>query len=98
MICSLFNDALRLYSVEWWDELVKDLKGSGRGLFDVLSRGDWGENLNIYTLATGSVVKQPKNRKFWEELIAYFPWYDSATLKTTRPAILLFLRVYSLPW
>jgi hypothetical protein len=34
---------------------------------------------------------------FWEELIAYFPRSTRATLKTTRPTIILLLRVYSLP-
>jgi hypothetical protein len=43
------------------------------------------------------VVKVYYNKKFWEELIAYFPWYDKDRIKTTCPTILLLLRVYSLP-
>jgi hypothetical protein len=37
------------------------------------------------------------NKTFWEELIAYFPWYETGHIKTMRPTILLLLRVYSLP-
>jgi hypothetical protein len=36
-----------------------------------------------------------RNKKFSEELMAYFPFDTTrATLKTTRPTILLFLRVF----
>jgi hypothetical protein len=37
-----------------------------------------------------------KNKKFWEELAAYFPWYDMDSIENDAPSILL-LRVYSLP-
>jgi hypothetical protein len=37
------------------------------------------------------------NKKFWEEVIAYFPDTTRATLQVMRPTILLLFRVYSLP-
>jgi hypothetical protein len=38
----------------------------------------------------------PNNKKFWEELIAYFLDTTWTAQKTTRPTVLLLLRVYSL--
>jgi hypothetical protein len=37
-----------------------------------------------------------KNKEFWEELIAYFNWYDTDCTEEDAPNILLLLRVYSL--
>jgi hypothetical protein len=37
------------------------------------------------------------NKKFWEEVLAYFPWYDKGDIENDASKILLLLRVYSLP-
>jgi hypothetical protein len=38
-------------------------------------------------------------KKFWEELIIYFPWYDAGHIENDASNISsIFLRVYSLPW
>jgi hypothetical protein len=38
----------------------------------------------------------PRNKKLWEELIAYFPWYDTDFIENDVSKILLLLRVCSL--
>jgi hypothetical protein len=48
-------------------------------------------------LYTASFGGKHNNKKFWKELIAYFPWYDKGQIEKTRSTILLLLRVYLLP-
>jgi hypothetical protein len=37
------------------------------------------------------------DKKFWEELIAYFPWYDTGHIENDASNNFLLLRVYLLP-
>jgi hypothetical protein len=37
------------------------------------------------------------NKKFWEELIVYFPWYDIDRIENDVSNNSSILRVYSLP-
>jgi hypothetical protein len=38
-------------------------------------------HLTLYSLEIESAQSTKKNKKFWEELIAYFPWYDTGHIE-----------------
>jgi hypothetical protein len=66
---------------------------------DIVTRASRGATFTDYTGWFARRLLWNNNYKmFWEELITYFPWYDTGTSKMTLPIILQLLHVYSLPW
>jgi hypothetical protein len=49
----------------------------------------------VYESETRSLMTED-NKKFWEDLIAYFPWYDADHTDNDAQTALLLSRVYSL--
>jgi hypothetical protein len=57
----------------------------------------WISRSESHQLEDQYVDKMILNKEFWEELIAYFPWYDKGHIENDASNNLLLLRVHSLP-
>jgi hypothetical protein len=71
-----------------WDPIPETILGP------IQPRTYWG--LGIYLAINHSLRSIWVNYKFWEELMAHFPLIRHGPQKTTRPTIILLLRVHSL--